>query len=429
MSWRGTVPSSLHFQVGSIFLLTNYEPNKPNFQPGVIPAALEDGPEALPEAPTCSGELKFFRVVDKSLAANLTLLGDTSYMANVDFVAHTLDILQLNTDDDNAPTSAVVAPLQNALLATWFQPLVLSHPGATEVKWLCKPGAHELLNTVRVWKYKPLQVYTFSAVEVFLVSVSFFSLHVRITLPRTAAEQKLLKNMLGYGAAGRDIDGCHCPDDEPGLQALLDKGHVRPMSEYNAPGWFTMTERFRSLIQAAFLAENPIPLSEYVRKNVSAAEMTTLELVSLLGSHGWTDETAARINSREPCSSGVARVWYRAPKAPISFLYLKTLATADGLIEHPVKLQQESIRHGQSKNYYKAVLAGCCNVLGGQPLAYYKQIMKKKGKEGARKQEQKRTSSLRGAGDEDIRRLGYTSICMGVYVSVFSSFMDVAVDS
>ena len=86
--------------------------------------AIEDEKTLSLGAPTsaCDGEsLKFFRVVDKSLLASHTFLGDTSDMLSVDLIAQSFETLQVSKHDGKL-TDAVIAPNDDAMFATRLVP-------------------------------------------------------------------------------------------------------------------------------------------------------------------------------------------------------------------------------------------------------------------------------------------------------------------
>ena len=183
-----------------------------------------------------------------------------------------------------------------------------------------------------------------------------------------------MTNLIEVGAAGSDTHGCHIPEDEPGLSRLKDLGYVHPMGSVGEDyeGWYTLTNKLRGLIQTGVVAQGPAPILNYCRPNKDLNDRTCLELIALLTRAGWVDRCASssRTKSVKPFAHGSEKLWFRTVRGQIHRLYLTTLLRADEILQ-----RQDAIDHFQPANYYRALLAGCSNVLSNQPLAYYKQIM------------------------------------------------------
>ena len=196
-------------------------------------------------------------------------------------------------------------------------------------------------------------------------------------LLRSPEAESLLVGLINRGAGGSDLEGVYMPDDEPALLELLDRGFVRSMGG-DACDSYTLTPAFRTIIRSGLTVEKPVPLHSYARPDASLNGMTSLELLRLLAQDGWVDVQVAspkQMSAFQP-GPGSEKVWYRTATGTVSHLYLKTLVAVTGLAESPVPIKQGKISHGQPQNYYKAVLAGCGNVLECQTLAYYKQVIK-----------------------------------------------------
>ena len=215
---------------------------------------------------------------------------------------------------------------------------------------------------------------------------------------RSPTAQRLLTKLVEAGAAGSSHDGCHFPEDEPGLAALVRDGHVCPMVS-GAPGWFTVTDGFRSLVRSGMTVESPVSLTSYIRKQQTVGQMTVLELAGLLARNGWCDESRSKICRQPPYKAGMDKTWYRTHTGKVSQLYLQALALVDNLVEPSSVHPDIAVHHGQSNNYYKAILAGCCKVLPSQPLVYYKQIMRDKDKQNGGCRERKGKRRLEHAAD------------------------------
>lgn len=126
--------------------------------------ALDDdgglSPALLAHEDQNESDILFFRVVDKRLSSTLTFMGDTSFMDNVDFIAHSFFNNRLNRSPEDAlPLSAVLTPRQDVL----FVPrLAVQKFMRSQVRWLCNREIHEALSSLTVWTYKPVQAHSFS---------------------------------------------------------------------------------------------------------------------------------------------------------------------------------------------------------------------------------------------------------------------------
>ena len=141
---------------------------------------------------------------------------------------------------------------------------------------------------------------------------------------------------------------------------------------------YTMTQYGRQLVKQCTRLHSPQQLLLYERKGLDTdlEQYTTLELVQLLASRGWTDKQRRKSVKIQPYRSGCDKVWYHSDQQKtLSKLYLRVLACSDELFENSDVLE---IYHFQGQAYYSATLKGL-KVMPDQPLAYYKIMIKNAG--------------------------------------------------
>ena len=78
------------------------------------------GPSSGPAHVRCQDGYMFFRLVEKSLLASHTFIGDTTQLRNVDFLAQPFDIASItfSGDPEPVPMSAVLKPHEEVIFAT-----------------------------------------------------------------------------------------------------------------------------------------------------------------------------------------------------------------------------------------------------------------------------------------------------------------------
>lgn len=165
---------------------------------------------------------------------------------------------------------------------------------------------------------------------------------------------------------------------EPGLDELVSNGYVcnmNLMGNTDGHNHFTLTDKGRNCVKQCIELTKPISLLQFLRPAPSddPDACTTLELIMMLTENGWHDEHKTP-RKPTPYTQGSAKVWYHPKQGNVkpSKLYLATLLQSETLFQSGTL---KELWHHQSQNYYRAVLKGY-NPLPGQPLAYYKLLMK-----------------------------------------------------
>ena len=202
------------------------------------------------------------------------------------------------------------------------------------------------------------------------------------TIPRPQHELSILEEIALAGPQGAFISG-----EAAGAIGKLVQGNlISTISVDGDGGWYQLSAYGASLLNISFCLSKPTPLLSFERKGATSLDvLTTLELVQLLASRGWKDQSSSKKKHATPYSEGQERIWWRKPGKSINERYLKALAKEEDILK-----ANEQIFHFQSKAYYSALLHGC-KALPNQPLAYYNQVIKmQSGQSGRKKKGQKR---------------------------------------
>ena len=199
---------------------------------------------------------------------------------------------------------------------------------------------------------------------------------------RSAEAKVLLNETIEQGVAAGE--GICIRSEDPGLEELLSLDILTSMEILGRTDHdhYVMTQSGRQLVKQCARLHSPQQLLVYERKGLDAdtdtdlEQFTALELVRLLGSRGWTDEQRRKSVKIQPYRPGSEKLWYHSDQQrTLSRLYLRSLARSDELFDNS---DVSEICHFQSQAYYSATLKGL-SVLPGQPLSYYKMVIKRAG--------------------------------------------------
>ena len=230
---------------------------------------------------------------------------------------------------------------------------------------------------------------TISSIERFdnlMLTLLMFDIQTSICCKlRSPAAFQLMKDIASTGAAASVERGLYVPPGESGLDELQMKGYIQTMQLMGACDHnnFTLSDKGRHCVKHCTKLHSSKKLPSFERHGLDCdtyQDHTTVELILVLAGMGWSDQQyKSKTKNLSPATLGGDKTWFWTTGEKPSKLYLRVLVLSPKIFEAQ---QVRQIFHNQPQAYYRALLEGCSGVIPGQPLDFYKLLMKRKlGKE------------------------------------------------